>query len=144
MQKMCLRVLCTLTKQAKKYLSPKKKVRLSTWREVEDSQIGQLMYYFMLAQLKSLVQTPLAAPHPILGLFMEEGNVRHTHFWGVTFWHTIVSSPCNQVTPVIATLKNEDSHWGLGINQLGTEHLAEGGLAGAISLIHSFLGAVMD
>ena len=64
-------------------LEPQKKVRLSSWHEIEDSQIGQLMYYLMLAQLKSLVQIPLAAPHLILGLF--------TLLGGHVFWHIIVS-----------------------------------------------------
>ena len=82
MQKMCLHVSGTLTKQTKKYLSQKKKIKLSSWRENDDSHIRQLLYYFMLVQLRSLVQTPLAAPCPVLGVFLEEGKVRHTLCFG--------------------------------------------------------------
>ena len=90
-----------------------------------------------------LLQTPLAAPRPVLGVFLEEGKVRHTLFCrGHIFWHIIVS--LLQVTPVIATPKNEDLHCGLLLHQLSMEHLAEGDIVTAICHLHSFLGAQLD
>ena len=36
----------------------------------------------------------------------------YTVFWGHLLVYDCFCSPCNQVTLVIATLKNEDSYWG--------------------------------
>ena len=64
-----------LIKQNKKHLSRRKKVVLGSWEMVEDTQIGQLLYYAVAAQFRHLMHSPLHAPHPVLGLFLEDGMV---------------------------------------------------------------------
>ena len=52
--------------------------RAPSWREPEegDSQVGQLYFYLLSVQLKAL-QEPGTLPHPLLGVYMEEGMVRY-------------------------------------------------------------------
>ena len=66
-----------LTKQNKKHLIQRKKLKIRGWKddEDEDSQIGQLMYYLVAYEFRRIAREPLLVLRPILGLFMEEGNV---------------------------------------------------------------------
>jgi len=52
---------------------PREELKVKGWKEREDdTQIGQLLYYMTAVQLRSL---SLGTPHPVLGIFMEEGMV---------------------------------------------------------------------
>ena len=71
-----------LSHKNKKNLT-KKRVRLLAGEGQGDSQIGQLLYYLVGIQLKSLQlflnpstqQEDYDQPMPVLGIFMEEGMV---------------------------------------------------------------------
>ena len=56
-----------------------KRVAMS-WKSASasDSQIGQLMYYLMGAQMRC-VQVHPSSPPPLLGFFMEEGMVQNMY-----------------------------------------------------------------
>ena len=116
------------TQQNKKCLSHKKRLRLKGWKEEENSQIWQLLY------------NPLKATRPILGLFLEAGNVSSTRTLYTLF--DKFPSPCSQLTPVdvVAEFRKEYS-WDLCLQRLPTQHLADGGLITAVQLLHNFLAA---
>jgi len=49
------------TKQTKKLLSRKQQLKLKGWREDEDSQIRQLLYYLMAVGFKHIISHPCKA-----------------------------------------------------------------------------------
>ena len=49
------------TKQTKKLLSWKKQLKLKGWRDDEDSQIQQLLYYMMAVGFKHIISHPCKA-----------------------------------------------------------------------------------
>ena len=103
-----------ITSQLKKTLSRRKLIKLLGSKEQgqEESQIGQLLYYLLTVQQRSLQlfltpakrQNKHTQPLPLLGIFMAEGKVR----WlcNIIFISHDELLNITQVTPVVAIATN--------------------------------------